>query len=82
MRRYLLFAGASYYASGGWKDFIGSFHAESDARAKAEELVGGDEYRDGAKDWAHVVDTQNLPHGEFLEDLPCVYRDDKMGWSG
>lgn len=51
MKRYLLFAGDTYYPSGGWYDFIGSYSTVGEAQAQAQ----SDERH---YDWAHVVDSQ------------------------
>lgn len=55
LKRFLLFAGATYYASGGWKDFVGSFDTQTEAEAamRAEGAQRGIEER-----WAHVVDIE------------------------
>lgn len=55
MKRYLLFAGSSYYPAGGWKDFRGSHDAVIDAIRDAATLFC---------DWWQVVDTQT---GEIIE---------------
>lgn len=47
MKRYLLFAGESYYPVGGWKDFVDSYDT-------IEEAVS---YGRAAGDWWHVVDS-------------------------
>lgn len=47
LKRYLLFAGLSYYPKGGWGDFAGSFDTLTEALA----------IRRGA-DWWHVIDSQ------------------------
>lgn len=49
-KRYLLFAGATYYPSGGWDDFVGSF--DTTEQAKDALLAKGFDYYD----WAHIVD--------------------------
>jgi hypothetical protein len=33
MKRYLVFSGQTYYPSGGWEDFIGSFDTPEEAEA-------------------------------------------------
>lgn len=52
-KRYWLFGGAIYYASGGMRDFNGSFDREEEAKAKAKEKEYTDEYN-----WYHILDTQ------------------------
>ena len=49
MKQYLLFAGFSYYPSGGWNDFIDSFDTNEEALTYKKE---NDNY-----DWYHVIDT-------------------------
>ncbi len=52
MKRYLLFAGDTYYPSGGWQDFIGSFDTKEGADAQGRiELSNG-------HNWYHVIDAQ------------------------
>ena len=50
LERYLLFAGDTYYPSGGWSDFQASFDTMLEAQ-EAGPLCGGD--------WWHVVDTES-----------------------
>lgn len=50
MKRYLVFHGDVYYASGGWDDFIGSFDVLDEAIAAAPR---------SDFTWWHVVDTEN-----------------------
>lgn len=47
MKRFLLFAGTTYYACGGWADFIGAYDSVELAVA-----VAGNDY-----DWFHVIDS-------------------------
>lgn len=49
MNRYLLFAGARYYPSGGFRDYVGSFDTIEDA-----ESHGSNEHF--GYDWWQVVD--------------------------
>jgi hypothetical protein len=49
MKRYLLFAGPEYYASGGFHDFINCFASPSEARQAAESM---------RVDWWHVFDVE------------------------
>jgi hypothetical protein len=45
MKRYLLFTFTSYYPSGGWKDFSGSFDTEMGAvQAAVTQASEGDEH--------------------------------------
>lgn len=54
-RRFLLFAGADYYPSGGWDDYV-SAHATEDEAVRAAASLS---------DWWHVVD---LTTGERVAD--------------
>lgn len=56
--RYMLFAGMTYYPSGGWKDYRGSFTTLEAALAGAANL-----YSD--RDWWHIVDRDT---GEILRE--------------
>jgi hypothetical protein len=73
MKRFLLFAGEIYYASGGFHDLIGSFdsleEAVSDAENDAPEVSG-------FRQWWHVFDldarkvvaqSEKKPHGAELD---------------
>jgi hypothetical protein len=53
MKRYALFAGDTYYPSGGWYDFRGSFDSFEEALAASKEQ----DY-----DWYHIV---NLNFGRL-----------------
>lgn len=52
MNQYLLFAGASYYPSPGWKDFQCDFATLEEARVRAMAA------RRMGWDWCHIVDTE------------------------
>ena len=49
MRRYLVFAGDTYYPAGGWDDFYESFDTLTDA---LDGLIHA------SKDWGQIVDSQ------------------------
>lgn len=51
MKRFVLFAGITYYASGGWNDFVADFDDLPSAIASGMETMQSDDWR-----WAHVVD--------------------------
>lgn len=53
MKRYLLFTGAHYYASGGAMDYVGSFDTIEEAQAAP--LVSLKGY---GNDWAHIADSE------------------------
>ncbi len=48
LKRYLVFAGDTYYPGGGWADFKGSFESLKE---------GMDAAFKARADWAHVVDS-------------------------
>ena len=54
---YLLFAGSNYYPSGGWDDFVGSFHTHSEALR---------EWEKNKRDWGQIVSTETETVVEFL----------------
>lgn len=56
---YLLFAGHSYYPSGGMRDYKGKFATEADAREFVTEHNKGASYGD-TFDWHHVTDVRTL----------------------
>ncbi len=52
MKRFLLFAGMTYYPSGGWHDFKMSFDSVSAALSFAEQ-----NHSDNGWNWWHVIDS-------------------------
>lgn len=60
MNRYLLFSGPSYYANGGWRDFVGDYASADDAVAAGRAGCVPDGHGDCSKpDWWHVVDGES-----------------------
>jgi len=62
VKRFLVFAGDEYYASGGWKDFVAEFDTLECARvfadAKHTEEWQSDRFIfGGVLQWVHIVDT-------------------------
>jgi len=64
MKRYLLFAGDSYYPHGGWSDFKGSFDALEESKLE-ENCSRVSLNRDGSDSgerwkwsWGHIVDSE------------------------
>jgi hypothetical protein len=55
MKRFLLFAGYTYYPSGGMEDLIGDFQTPEGARDKLVEVL-----EKGGVDWAHIYDTETM----------------------
>ena len=49
MKRYLLFAGDTYYPAGGWRDFLGHFDTEEEAL---------DHLKTQPHDWWEIVDAE------------------------
>lgn len=62
MKRYLVFAGDSYYATGGWGDYKGDFDDAKEAVARGKEY----EQEHAVIGWWHVVDTYTgtIVHGK------------------
>jgi hypothetical protein len=51
VKRFVLFAGETYYPSGGWGDFNGSFDTIEEARA-AESIA------ESGGDWTQIIDLE------------------------
>lgn len=58
MKRFLLFAGASYYPRGGWNDFQGDFDTLEEAQAKGP-LCRDVYYAGDFPDWWQVIDSSS-----------------------
>lgn len=59
MRRFAVFGGACYYASGGFHDYIGSFDTIEDAERVASathQLHSGTDRQEDDYEWWHIVD--------------------------
>lgn len=73
MKRYWLFAGPNYYASGGMKDFLGDFATIDEADLHFESLR-----KPGDFEWFHIFDTiekrvveiQDTCYGEWISQCP------------
>lgn len=59
MKRFLVFAGQSYYPEGGMDDFVGDYETLGAAEATAREKLLGTPGKWDDADWAHVYDTKN-----------------------
>jgi flavin-binding protein dodecin len=75
MKRYLVFAGTSYYASGGWLDFIGSAETLEEAAAEARRKTDADD----CLDWHHIVDAETMTivagkDGRYCGVLPTCFQ--------
>ena len=57
MRRYLLFAGQSFYPGGGFMDFIASFDSAQTAQERG--LRDWPPDAEGNTEWWHVIDSEN-----------------------
>ena len=60
MKRYLLFAGDTYYPRGGMRDLKGDFEYLTEAKlaaAEGESMIGNE---GSGYDWWHVFDTQEM----------------------
>lgn len=55
LNRYLVFAGAVFYAKGGWSDFIGDTETIEEAVVLTEKK---DSWGDAEYEWAQIVDTR------------------------
>lgn len=55
MKRYILFAGYSFYPEGGWCDFKGDFDCTDDAEAHLSNISDGESLI-----WHHVIDTETM----------------------
>jgi len=63
VKRYLVFAGDTYYPSGGWRDLKGNFGSKREAIKFADNLVKSDAepWQRGEWylcEWSHVIDTE------------------------
>lgn len=64
MKRFLLFAGDTYYPIGGWDDHVESFDNIEEAVARASEMLASTDAPKTSRwwnynhDWAHVVDLE------------------------
>ena len=59
MKRYLVFAGDTYYPNGGWDDIYGAYETSDEAVAAADEAH--DQY-----DWVQVIDIETA--SLYIED--------------
>lgn len=62
MKRFILFAGETYYPQGGMKDLQGSFDTLQEALDKALELANYKEWKPEVGlpiDWYHVLDSHS-----------------------
>lgn len=58
-QRFVLFAGDTYYPSGGWDDFRGSFHTKEEAERAAKEGWTRDHPMwTGKYDWTQIIDLE------------------------
>jgi hypothetical protein len=62
MKRYLLFAGMTYYPLPGWEGFIGSFDTADQAQAEGEKRQNQTAFTD----WWQVVDSTT---GQIVVEL-------------
>jgi len=66
MKRYLVFSGNSYYASGGWLDFKKDFTATKAAIEFANSL-----HEEDGLSWVHVVDSKTLQIIAYVDGSFC-----------
>lgn len=55
IKRYILMAGMIYYASGGFKDFAGSFDTKKEALAAKDTWLKEHDY---GHEWWHIADLE------------------------
>jgi hypothetical protein len=65
MKRFLLFAGDTYYPGGGWQDFKKSFDTVLEAVKAAAGNTKDTDLKDNFWDWWQVVDLQT---GKMVEE--------------
>lgn len=77
MKKFLLFAGETFYPGGGWEDFRGEFSSEEEFEEKylvvPEELKEPLEYK--GYDWSHLVDIEggvqrHMGHIVLRDEVP------------
>jgi hypothetical protein len=79
VKRFLLFSFNTYYPSGGWQDFFGSFDSVDAAKVGYSECK--DDNCDERPEWAHIIDTETetiVAEGRYHTDglfwaVPCFY---------
>lgn len=71
MKRFLLFAGDTYYPSGGWQDFKKSFDTVLEAVKTAAGNTKDTDLKGGTWDWWQVVD---LETGKMVEEGTSAVR--------
>lgn len=63
MKRFLLFAGYTYYPAGGWNDFRDSFDTFDEGQEHLKKLTEASGY---TINWGHIVDTTTTTKTELL----------------
>lgn len=58
MKRYLVFSGLNYYASGGMDDFIGDYDDYLAAVEEVDKRVNESKNPYGYDNWGHIYDTK------------------------
>jgi hypothetical protein len=58
VKRYLLFAGDSYYPQGGWDDLQDSFDTSQEAIEAAK--IGDSMVVKAGYDWWHIIDSETM----------------------
>ena len=87
MKRYLVWAGATYYAAGPARDFIGDFDTLDDvgenSKIRTVKAAYGHDVEGVSKDdilfscdWIRILDTSS---GEWVEPLGDIYGEDEDG---
>ena len=65
MKRYLLFAGDTYYPGGGWQDYKGRFKSRTEALRAAAGGTRNTDLVTGSWDWWQIVDQET---GKIVEE--------------
>lgn len=68
---FLLFSGRTYYAAGGWRDYVGSYFTLEDAILDGDALLEETEISYG-DDWYHVVDLEKDEIVYYRGEAYCV----------
>jgi hypothetical protein len=74
LKRYLLFAGNTHYACGGWRDFKNSFDTVNESEIAGKELIDGRHC-----EWYHVVDSQGAI-AKYPEDQIVAQSSQQAYW--
>lgn len=83
MKRYILFSGDEYYASGGWDDFSATSDSLDELKAMVTYqtfnsytymIINGEQSDSPSGQWMHIVDTETMQvvfRDETNNHVPC-----------